>query len=231
MPWDHTELWTADISEDGTLGEATQVAGQPGRVDLSAGVVAGRPAVLRLRPHRMVESIPPGAGARRGDGAHQGRVRRSGLGVWARIPTLSSLRTASCASTSKTASGMWPRWTPARLSLKPIETPYTEMSRGDIKASPGRVVLEAASASLPYALLTLDPDTGRTTTLRESRSVPVGEGYISTPRPIEFETTGGSTAHALYYKARNPDFEPRTGKSPLFWSSATAGRRAAPRQR
>ena len=45
--------------------------------------------------------------------------------------------------------------------LKPIETPYTEMSRGDIKASPGRVVLEAASASLPYALLSLDPDTGR----------------------------------------------------------------------
>ena len=30
MPWDHTELWTADIGEDGTLGRATQVAGQPG---------------------------------------------------------------------------------------------------------------------------------------------------------------------------------------------------------
>ena len=70
MPWDHTELWTADIGEDGSLGPATQVAGQLGRVDLSAGVVTGRPAVLRFRPYRVVESIPTTRRAYRGDGAN-----------------------------------------------------------------------------------------------------------------------------------------------------------------
>ena len=102
------------------------------------------------------------------------------------------------------------------------------MSRGDIKASPGRVVLEAASANLPHALLTLDPDTGETNTLRESRSAPVGEGYISTPQPIEFETTGGSNGpRPLLPGAKCGLAKPRRGKSPLSWSSATAGRRAA----
>ena len=87
-----------------------------------------------------------------------------------------------------------------------IETPYTEMSRGDIKASPGRVVLEAGSATLPDSLLWLSPDTSETTCLRQSRAAPVNEGYISEPRAIEFETSGGRTAHAFYYPARNRDF-------------------------
>ena len=98
--------------------------------------------------------------------------------------------------------------------LEPIETPYTEMSRGDIRASAGRVVLEAGSASLPDALLSLDTDTGEISVIRESRSIPVGNGYISTPQPIEFETDGGLTAHAFYYPAKNADFVGEEGEKP-----------------
>ena len=98
--------------------------------------------------------------------------------------------------------------------LETIETPYTEMSRGDIRASEGRVVLEAGSASLPDALLSLDPDTGEVSVIRESRDIPVGEGYISLPQPIEFETDGGLTAHAFYYPAKNADFVGADGEKP-----------------
>ena len=213
MPWDHTELWTADISEDGTQGQATQVAGQPGESIFQPewspdGVlyfVSDRTGWWNLYRRRdgHIEAIAP-------------TRAEFGVPAWTLGARTYAFESADRIVCQYVENGIWNVATldTHTSELKPIETPYTEMSRGDIKASPGRVVLEAASASLPNALLTLDPDTGETNTLRESRSVPVEEGYISTPRPIEFETTGGRTAHALYYPARNMDFAGPEGERP-----------------
>ena len=88
------------------------------------------------------------------------------------------------------------------------------MSRGDIVAGTGLVALEAGSASLPDSLISLNPDTGETAPLRQSRSIPVEDGYISEPRAIEFETTGGKTAHAYYYAAKNADYAGPGGERP-----------------
>ena len=216
MPWDHTELWTADNGEDGTLGTATQVAGQPGESIFQPewspdGVlyfVSDRTGWWNLYRRRdgHIEAMAP--------------IRAEfGVPAWTLGAHTYALESADRIVCQYVENGIWSVATldTHTTELKPIETPYTEMSRGDIKASPGRVVLEAASASLPHAILALDPDTGETTTLRESRSASVGEGYISTPQPIEFETAGGNTAHALYYPARNADFEAPDGeKSPLL---------------
>ena len=114
------------------------------------------------------------------------------------------------------------RWHVAALDtrskrLAPVETPFTEAARGDIKAARGRVVMVAASASLPSCLVSLDLDSGRVTRLRESQKVTVDEGYLSAPRPLAFETTDGNTAHALYYPARNRDFAgPPEERPPLL---------------
>ena len=213
MPWDHTELWTADILTDGTLGRATQVAGRPGESVFQPewspdGVlyfVSDRTGWWNLYRRRdgHIEAIAP-------------TTAEFGVPAWTLGERTYAFESADRIVCQYVENGIW---NVAALDthtseLKPIETPYTEMSRGDIKASPGRVVLEAASANLPHAILTLDPDTGETNTLRESRSVPVEEGYISTPQPIEFETTGGNTAHALYYPALNADFEAPDGERP-----------------
>ena len=213
MPWDHTELWTADISEEGTLGAATKVAGQLGESIFQPewspdGVlyfVSDRTGWWNLYRRRggHIEAMAP--------------IRAEfGVPAWVLGAHTYAFESADRIVCQYVENGAW---TVATLDtrtteLKPIESPYTEMSRDDIKASPGRVVLEAASASLPHVLISLDPDTGQTTTLRESRSVPIDDGYISTPWPIEFETTGGSAAHALYYPARNPDFEAPDGEKP-----------------
>ena len=54
----------------------------------------------------------------------------------------------------------------------------------------------------------------RATRLRQSQEVTVGEAYLSTPRAITFETTGGETAHAIYYPPCNPDFAGPPGERP-----------------
>ena len=54
----------------------------------------------------------------------------------------------------------------------------------------------------------------RATRLRQSQEVTVGEAYLSAPRAITFETTGGETAHAIYYPPCNPDFAGPPGERP-----------------
>ena len=114
------------------------------------------------------------------------------------------------------------RWHVAALDtgsrrLTPVETPFTEPSRGDIRAARGRVVMAAAAASLPTCLVSLDLANGRVTRLRESHKVTVDEGYLSAPRPLAFETTDGNTAHALYYPPCNRDFAgPPQERPPLL---------------
>ena len=133
--------------------------------------------------------------------------------------------------------------------LTPVETPYTESARGDIRAARGRVVMEAAAPDLSSCLVSLDPDldggaaarsshatdededrrpgsagqpavSARVTRLRQSQEVTVGDGYLSAPPAIAFETTGGETAHAIYYPPCNPDFAgPSEARPPLLVKS------------
>ena len=142
-------------------------------------------------------------------------------GRWAAVPMPSSLLIGSPASTARKGAGGWRCWTRGASALNPVETPYTEMSRGDIRAARGRVVLEAAAADLPSCLVSLDLGLdededrrpgiagqpvvpSRATRLRQSQEVTVGEAYLSAPRAIAFETSGGETAHRHLLSAVQP---------------------------
>ena len=163
----------------------------------------------------MVEPLPPARRPHRGDG--DGIRAEFGVPAWTLGERTYAFESADRIVCQYVENGIWSVATldTRTTELNPIETPYTEMSRGDIKASSGRVVLEAASASLPYALLTLDPDTGRDDyAARVSIRVCRVKAISRRHRPIEFETTGGSTAHALYYPPRNADFEASEGEKP-----------------
>ena len=213
MPWDDTELWIAEILEDGSLGEPSKIAGMPGESIFQPewspdGVlyfVSDRTGWWNLYRWRdgHIEAMAP-------------MTAEFGAPAWALGSHTYAFESAERIVCEYAENGFWKLATinTRTTELEPIETPYTEMSRGDIRASAGRVVLEAGSASLPDALLSLDPDTGKISVVRESRSIPVGNGYISTPQPIEFETDGGLTAHAFYYLARNADFVGEEGEKP-----------------
>ena len=250
MPWDETELWVADLSADGAAG----TAGAAGNLRKVAG---GRGESV-FQPEWSPDGVLHFASDRSGwwnlyrwrDGQREAEAMapmRAEFGVpaW----TLGS-RTYAFASAGRIVCQYCEqgRWRLAVLDtrskrLTPVEIPYTESSRGDIRAARGRVVMEAAAPNLPSCLVSLDLDldggaaarsshatdededgrpgsagqpavSARVTRLRQSQEVTVGAGYLSTPRAIAFETTGGETAHAIYYPPCNPDFEGPPEESP-----------------
>ena len=216
MPWDTSELWVAEIQDDGTLAEATKVAGEEGESvfqpewspDGTLHFVSDRTGWWNLyRWHGgHIEALAP-------------MQAEFGAPAWALGTHTFAFESADRIVCKYVENGFWKLATldTQRTQFTPIESPYTEMSRGDIKAVPGQAVLEAGSAALPDSLVSLDPDTGELTPLRESRPIPVAGGYISEPRAIEFETTGGQTAHAYYYAAKNVDFAgPESERPPLL---------------
>ncbi len=213
MPWDTTELWVAGIRPDGSLGEATKIAGEEGESvfqpewspDGTLYFVSDRTGwwnLYRLRGGH-IEAIAP-------------MQAEFGAPAWALGTRTYAFESADRIVCKYVESGFWKLATidTRTTQFNAIESPYTEMSRGDIVAGSGLVALEAGSASLPDSLLSLNPETGEIAPLKQSRPVPVDEGYISEPRSIEFETTGGNTAYAYYYPVKNRDFEAPDGEKP-----------------
>ncbi len=213
MPWDSTELWMAPILDDGTLGVASKIAGLPGESVFQPewspdGVLyfvsdrTGWWNIYRWRGGHIEAMAPIQA--------------EFGVPAWALGARTYAFESEDRIVCKYVEDGFWrlASLDTRTTDLRPIETPYTEMSRGDIEASSGMVVLEAGSSSLPDALIRLEPDSGEITILKESRPKPVDDSYISSPQAIEFETTDGRNAHAFYYPAHNPDFSGALGEKP-----------------
>ena len=159
MPWDGTELWVADLRGDGSVAIQRRVPGGAGQSvfqpewspDGTLYFVSDRSGWWNL--YRLL-----------GDEAEHLTPMEAEFGApqWAfgtRTYAFESERRIICQYSQR---GMWyfASLDTGTLELLPIDTPYTEMSRGDIKASPGRVVFGAGSASEPSAIVLLDPDTG-----------------------------------------------------------------------
>jgi dienelactone hydrolase len=97
------------------------------------------------------------------------------------------------------------------LGEEPLDLPYTSFSSVTaFVPPPGRppgpvgVAAIAASPTQAPAVVVVDPATGQVTVVRRSRPTPVDPAYLSTPRRVDFPTTGGRTAHALFYPPANP---------------------------
>ena len=213
MPWDETELWTAEFLADGSLGAPVKVAGAVGESvfqpewspDGALHFVSDRTGwwnLYRLRGGDLEALAPMSA--------------EFGSPMWTLGARTYAFESAERIACEYVEDGEW------RLALldtrtkrmTPADAPYTEMSRGDIRARAGGVVFEAASASLPNALVSLDPDGGAIEVLRQSGAVEVDGGYLSSPEAVEFETAGGATARAFYYAPRNADFIAPEGEAP-----------------
>ena len=216
MPWDETGLWVADLLRDGSVGAPRKIAGgrgeslfqpewSPDGVLYFVSDSTGWWNLYRWRDDRREALAPLRA--------------EFGLPAWwlgARTYAFESADRLVCQYVEDS------RWRLATLDtnskrLTPVETPYTEFSRGDVKAAAGRIVMVAGAANLPTELVSLTLPGGELTRLRQSRELTVDAGYLSAPQAITFATTGGTTAHAIYYPAHNPDFSaPPEERPPLL---------------
>jgi dipeptidyl aminopeptidase/acylaminoacyl peptidase len=211
MPWDGTELWVANVSDDGTLDQPRHVTAgetdaifQPGwSPDGTLHFVSDRTGwwnLYRVCNDRveLVHAMP----------ADFGRPQwQLGMSTWA-------FADASRLVVTYQQLGRWRlatidvhtgRFTPVRTNLEPGE---------NITATRSHAVFVGGSAAAPDAVVRVDLETGTAETFRAASDMVIDNGYLSTPEPIEFPTDGGLTAHAFYYAPRNRDFTARADDRP-----------------
>jgi dipeptidyl aminopeptidase/acylaminoacyl peptidase len=97
-------------------------------------------------------------------------------------------------------------------ALAQLELAYSAISR--VQTAAGRAVLIAASATEPTCVVEVNLATRALKVLRRSREVELEPEYFSTPRPLEFPTENGETAHAIFYPPQNRDYVGRENEKP-----------------
>jgi dipeptidyl aminopeptidase/acylaminoacyl peptidase len=214
MPWDGTELWVADIQEDGSLTDPVRVAGG---VDESifqpewspAGelyFVSDRTGWWNLYRWREggIEALYP-------------MEAEFGLPQWIFGMSVYAFESANrivCAYVERGFSKLALLDTTSGV-LENIETPFTRIE--SVCAAPGHAVFIAASPTQTAGVIRFDIDNRRFETLRRSSELKIDQGYISVPQAVEFPTENGLSAHAFFYPPSNRDFiAPENERPPLL---------------
>ena len=217
MPWDGTELWVAGLAPNGTLGEATRVAGgmeesifQPEwSPDGNLHFVSDRSGwwnLYRLEESREVTALHP---METEFGAPQWQFG------YRRYTFLDS--SAVVALYEQDGISRLGVLDHGEMHIRRIER---DVIAPTLAVGSGRVWTAAAGTALPEAVVGIDPDSGEQEVVRSSLSVDLDETYISRPQSITFPTSGGAVAHAFYYPPTNGDFLAPEGELPplVVWS-------------
>jgi dipeptidyl aminopeptidase/acylaminoacyl peptidase len=217
MPWDGTELWVAELDEDGTVKSSERVAGgleesifqpewSPDGVLYFVSDRSGWWNLYRLRGSEVEPLLPMEA--------------EFGQPQWVFGMTTYGFASSSsiiCTYIERGKSRL------ARLDtetggLTPFQTPYTDITY--LRVSAERAVFRGGSPTSPAGIINLDTATGETELLRRSNDLKIDEGYLSIAQAVEFPTEGGRTAHAFFYPPRNKDFSaPEGARPPLLVKS------------
>ncbi|MEY4131186.1 MAG: hypothetical protein RLZZ31_1310 [Actinomycetota bacterium] len=99
-------------------------------------------------------------------------------------------------------------------AVRPIDTEWTAFQ--SLRPFGNGFAVLAASPISETVVAVVDPD-GAFSVLRPPRSLDIDTSFFSTPEPVTFATSGDRFAHALFYKATNPNFvAPENEKAPLI---------------
>ena len=212
MPWDACELHVANIHDDGSLAPSVAVAGgaeesifQPAWSP--AGVLhfssdrSGFANLYRLGPDgstACVASMPA-------EFATPQWV--FGLSTYAWVDQ----RTIVCVFQK---SGFWHLATLASDTgqLDAVATDLTEL--GMVFADGGRAVFVGGSPAQAPAIYSMRSESREVTLLHRPSPDLLDIDAIAHPSAVSFATSGGATAHGLFYQAQNPDYADSPDKRP-----------------
>ncbi len=211
MPWDGTELWVGELSPDGSVNQARAIAGGPAesifQPEWSPGGTlyftsdrTGWWNLYRWTKNR-VEAVCP-------------MEAEFGQPQWVFGGSLYAFDSESkiICSYSKSGRSYLAQIDTTTGVLALLELAYSAISR--VQTAAGRAVLIAASATEPTCVVEVNLATRALKVLRRSRQVELEPGYFSTPRPLEFPTENGETAHAIFYPPQNRDCVGRENEKP-----------------
>jgi dipeptidyl aminopeptidase/acylaminoacyl peptidase len=100
-------------------------------------------------------------------------------------------------------------------AMRQVELIYSSLS--GVQTNGRKLALFAGSSTLAERVLTLDLESGAQEVVKVANPAHLDPANMGIPKPIEFPTEGGLTAHAIHYPPRNRDFEgPQDEKPPLM---------------
>jgi dipeptidyl aminopeptidase/acylaminoacyl peptidase len=118
-------------------------------------------------------------------------------------------------------------------SIHDLAVPYTSVA--SVEASGDDVVFVGASATAEPAVVRVTVTgavpavAGEPEVLRPPRDLGLDPSWFSVPEPISFPTSGGRTAHALFYPPTNPEVAGPAGEAPPLLVLIHGGPTAAAR--
>lgn len=217
MPWDGTELWTAELTEDRSIAERRQVAGgaaesifqpewSPNGVLHFVSDRNGWWNLYRMDGSDMTAMAPRsaefGSPAWTFGQSHYAFLSRNRIACLIFDKGEATLEMVDAGSGAREAITL-----PWNTFLRDL----TAESEGD------RVWITGASPTRPYTLLEVDTRTHQVTEVRSSASFPIDDAYVSAAESIWFPNRDGEQVHAFFYAAHNPDFQaPEGGRPPLL---------------
>jgi len=215
MPWDGTELWTGELAGDGSLTHPRHIAGSSNESifqpewspDGTLYFISDRTGWWNLYAERAKNIV---------------RVleidAEIGVPQWlfgySRYAFLSNSRMA-CVYDKNGLEHL------TVIDLRSnkrenLQVPYTVF--GSITSDFKNTLLVAAASPIRAAeVAAIEISSGKVRALRRSLNVEIDPGYLSQPEPIEFPTSGGLKAYALFYPPKNKDFgAPPAERPPLL---------------
>ena len=226
MPWDGTVLWTCELDEDGLPAETEKVAGGPDESifqpewspDGTLFFVSDRTGWWNLYRRREGNVEP----------LHE-KEAEFGLPQWSFGMSTYAFVSPACLVCAYVERGSFHLASLDTESggLERIETPYSTISYLRTEEGAGSVVFRGGSPTEPTSIVRLDPATGEHEVLRRSIDLELDPGYLSTPRPVEFPTENGRTAHAFFYPPENKDYAGPDGERPPLLVMSHGGPTAA----
>ena len=211
MPWDGTELWVADLGEDGSIRRPRCVAGeadvsifQPewspdGRLHFVSDQ-SGWWNLYRLENGRAAALYPMEA--------------EFGAPQWVFGQRLYGFESPHHVICAYTQNGFWylARLDTTRQTLERFELPYTTFD--DVHVQESHIVCTASSPAEPTAVIRIDAGSHAVTVLRRSVDFSTDARYLSIPSAVTYPTRDGSTGHAFYYPPANADFQALSSERP-----------------
>lgn len=218
MPWDGCELWLADLAPDGMVVESRRVAG--GRAESIFQPEWSPDGVLYFSSDRNgwwnLERVTS-------DGQIQAVYEtKAELGMPQWVFGMSSYAFAStdlivCSHVEDGVSRLETVETESRR-VQNVDSPFTDIHY--LRASNGKAIFRGGSPINVVSIVLLDLETGKFETFRRSNDLAIDPKYFSVPRPVEFQTEAGLTAHGFFYPPQNPDFRaPENERPPLIVKS------------
>jgi dipeptidyl aminopeptidase/acylaminoacyl peptidase len=211
MPWDGTELWEAEVGAEFEVAQPRLVAGGPEESVTQP----------RYSPDGRLHFVSDRTGWWNlyADDGGQSRALAPMDAEFANPDWVFGQATYAFLADG-TVVAAWSRsglenlgfLVPGAVAFESVPTPFTEF--GGLTPFDSGVVAIAGSAVEAPAVVEIALPDGAHTDLKRSRSTVLPRALLSAPRPIEFPTEGGLTAHALFYPPVNPDFVAPAGERP-----------------